>query len=122
MPDFNEDDWVVMASFSMSATMDPKGTLAFPTYLDKLFYVGKSLIPVPKMGPAEAVLDLNTVEDAKIREDLRLMQEEALAEERSLVVQTDLKRMQEQAEAEESAEQLKRAKRVIDLQEGTDDF
>lgn len=122
MPDFNEDDWVVMASFSLLVTMDPKGTLAFPVYLDRLFYLGKSLIPTPKMGLVEKPLDLASIEDAKIREDLRLMQEEALAEERSLVVQTDLKRMQEQAEAEESAEALKRAKRVIDLQEGTDDF
>jgi hypothetical protein len=122
LPDFNEDDWVVMASFSLSATMDPKGTLAFPCYFDKLFYVGKSLIPVPKMGPSEAVLDLNTIEDAKIREDLKRMQEDALAEERSLVVQTDLKRMQDDAAAEESAEALKRAKKVIAEQDGFEDF
>ena len=111
-----------MASFSLLVTMDPKGTLAFPVYLDRLFYVGKSLIPVPKMGLVEKPLDLNTIEDAKIREDLRIMQEEALAEERSLVVQSDLKRMKEDVEAEESAEALKRAKRVIAEQEGLDDF
>lgn len=124
LPDFNEDEWVVMASFNMSATMAPFEMLAFPCYWDKLFYIGKSLIPVPKMGPREAVLDLETIEDAKIREDLRRMQEEAQAEERSLVVQTDLKRMQEDAQAaeEESALALKRAKQVIELQEGTDDF
>lgn len=123
-PELNTGDRVAMVSFNVSAFLAPGDKLAIVCYWDKLFLLGEPLIPVPKMGPSEAAVDLNSIADEKIREDLRKMQEEAQAEERSLVVQTDLKRMQEdaQAEQEESALALKRAKQVIDLQEGTDDF
>lgn len=121
-PELNLGDRVGMVSFTVSAFLAPGDKLAIVCYWDKLFLLGEPLIPVPKMGPSEAAVDINSIEDEKIREELRRMQEEAQAEERSLVVQTDLKRMQEEAAEEESALALKRAKQVIDLQEGSDDF
>lgn len=125
-PDFNSGDWVVMVSFTLSAFMAPGEKLAFACYWDKIFYLGETLIPVPKLGPSEAVVDVNAIADEKMRADVLEMQRLAQEEERSLVVQTDLKRLQEDAQAEEAAEEsalaLKRAKQVIDLHEGTDDF
>lgn len=121
-PELNLGDRVGMVSFTVSAFLAPGDKLAIVCYWDKLFLLGEPLIPVPKLGPSEAAVDINSIEDEKIREELRRMQEEAQSEERSLVVQTDLKRMQEEAAEEESALALKRAKQVIELQEGSDDF